>query len=254
MYRWIFAVVFAAALVGLLVLVTQVELARRPLSQAELEEARIFNADNAEWFGEDPEVGVSVALLALGEDGEGGIATLEVNGRPETARVGETLLPPCVSVAAMLEDGVLLDLCGGYDLLKLSIGAKVLTLPSDLAAPDRVRPPSIVDLRDNASLRALVRDYRSRLFNKPLSLIGQIEVDIKQGENGQRRFFVFPGKDRRLFSELPLQAGDQVLAVNGTPLSARESISDIYQNLDDAQQLTVTLVRNQQDLVLLLAF
>lgn len=253
MYRWLSALTFAATLVGLLVLLINADLAQRPPTQAELEEARIFNTDDAEWFGEDPDLGIAVSLLALGEDSEGGIATLEVNGRQQTARVGETLLPPCVSLAAMLDDGVLLDLCGGYDLLKLSIDAKVLTLPKKLALSGREASPSIIDLRGDASLRALLRDYRSRLFNRPLSLVGQIEVDIKQAENGRRRFFVFPGKDRRLFADLPLQAGDQVLAVNGTPLAARESISDIYQNLEEAQQLTVTLVRNQQDLVLLLA-
>lgn len=254
MYRWVSALFFACSLALALVLMSKAAVFRSPPTQAELEEARIFNADDAEWFGEDPQIGIEVSLVALADTAAGGSATLEVNGRRVTAQVGDTLLPPCLAVAAFVDDGILLDLCGGYELLKLSIAAKTLTLPSEmpLASAGRDVAPAIIDLRRDPGLRALLRDYRTRLYDKPLSLVGEIEVDVKPGENGLRRYFVFPGRDRRLFNELPLKAGDQVLAINGTPLSARESISDLYQSLDDARQLTVTLVRDEQDLVLLL--
>lgn len=231
----------------------QLDFLQRPPTQAELEEARIFNSDDAQWFGEDPDFGISVKLENIAEDAS--FAVVTVAGQRKKVAVGATLLPPCLLLTEVLADAVVLDQCGSYSLLRS--GKEVLiTLPTDVDVDPQSKStsPKIVDMRGNNDVVALVAEYRQKLYNKPLSLRGQLEVDVRKDNRGLRRYFISPGKDMRLFTALPLQAGDQVVAINGTPMAGKESISDIYGQLNEADNLTVTLLRGRRELVVLLGF
>lgn len=245
------ACIIALVLYGL----TQLSFLQRPPTQAELEEARIFTSDDAQWFGEDPTFGVSVKLESIAADTSTAVVT--VAGQTKQARTGTILLPPCLGLASILNDAVVLDQCGSYSLLA-SNGAAVVSirLSADDNGLDRgtgpEAAPQIVDMRDNKNLTGLVAEYHAKLYKEPLSLVGQLKVEVRKDDSGLRHYFIYPGKDLRLFNALPLQAGDQVLAINGTPMAGKESISDIYGQLNEAGNLTVTLLRDKQELVLLL--
>ena len=68
-------------------------------------------------------------------------------------------------------------------------------------------------------------------------------------------FRVYPGRDRMAFMRLGLRPGDQVTAINGTPLDDRDRGEQILHTLGSSSEAHVTVIRNgqQQDLVLNIA-
>lgn len=62
----------------------------------------------------------------------------------------------------------------------------------------------------------------------------------------QRGYRVYPGRDRKTFSSLGLQPGDLVTSVNGTPLDDPSRGMEIFNSLNSAAQVSVTVERNGQ--------
>lgn len=62
----------------------------------------------------------------------------------------------------------------------------------------------------------------------------------------QRGYRVYPGRDRKLFANLGLQPGDLVTSVNGTPLDDPSRGMEIFNSLNSAAQVSVTIERNGQ--------
>jgi general secretion pathway protein C len=71
--------------------------------------------------------------------------------------------------------------------------------------------------------------------------------------NGQLKGYrVYPGRDRRTFAALGLRPGDLVTDINGQPLDNIQSGMEIFRDLGDATQVTVTIERNGSSMVLTL--
>jgi C-terminal processing protease CtpA/Prc len=68
-------------------------------------------------------------------------------------------------------------------------------------------------------------------------------------------FRLYPGRNRMAFMRLGLRPGDQVTAINGTPLDDRDRSEQILHTLGSSSEAHVTVIRNgqQQDLTLNLA-
>ncbi len=62
----------------------------------------------------------------------------------------------------------------------------------------------------------------------------------------QRGFRVYPGANRQLFSQLGLQPGDLVLAVNGTPLDDPQRGMEIFNTIESSDRVNLTVERNGQ--------
>jgi len=71
--------------------------------------------------------------------------------------------------------------------------------------------------------------------------------------NGQLKGYrVYPGRDRRRFAALGLRPGDLVTEINGQALNDLQDGMEVFRSLGDASQLTVTLERNGNPMVLTL--
>lgn len=71
--------------------------------------------------------------------------------------------------------------------------------------------------------------------------------------NGELKGYrVYPGRDRRRFAALGLRPGDLVTDINGQPLTNLQSAAEIFKNLGDVAQLTVTIERNGSPMALTL--
>jgi general secretion pathway protein C len=70
-----------------------------------------------------------------------------------------------------------------------------------------------------------------------------------------RGFRVYPGRNRLAFARLGLRPGDQVVAINGTPLDDQDRGQAILNTLGTSPDARVTVIRNgqQQDLTLNIA-
>ncbi|CAA0087203.1 Type II secretion system protein C [Zhongshania aliphaticivorans] len=225
-----------------------------PVMRATSEEALIFNAENADMFGEDPYVYTELRLQELGPD----YALMTVDGDNRQLQPGDMLVEPCLSLSRILKNAVLLDHCGSYALLSLrqpTHDASTLKLQvlNSIAELPLGREPKVVDLRGNERIQQLVSDYRHRLYDRPLSLLGAINVDVVRSAIG-REYYISPGKDKRIFSQLGLEPGDRVRAFDGISMTDDEAVTAMYERLDDVNHLAITLERNQQDWVVLVDF
>lgn len=227
-----------------------------PSMRASLEEERIFNAENADLFGEDPFFYTQIELLKMGEDTSGGFVRMSIDGDEREIRAGDVILRPCLSLSKLLDKAVLLDHCGSYALLSLaeqsaaSINLRVLNTSS---VPLLEQGPRIIDLRGDAAIQALVSDYRRRLYDRPLSLLGEIDVKTLTRE-GKREYYLSPGRDKKVFTTLGLKSGDRVRAFDGVDLSSGDAPTEMYERLDEAEHVALTLERNGEDWVVLLDF
>jgi general secretion pathway protein C len=249
--KWLQALSIGGVTAMLLVMLNTLS----PANDAASEEEMIFNADNASTFGEDPQPRRKLQLLTLGHDEGGAFAQLKIGSDVQQLRAGETILP-CVVLAKILDDSVLINNCGGYALLAplLTSAGDIFSLNIEQYDALNLAEPRIVDLRNNPAARKLIADYRQRLYQRPLSLRGAVDIEVRVDPLGERRYYLSPGKDQALFETLALRAGDRVVAINGLSLASSEALTDIYGVLANIEQLALTLERGEQRVVLLLRF
>ncbi|MBD2858998.1 hypothetical protein IB286_08230 [Spongiibacter sp. KMU-158] len=214
------------------------------------EEAQLFEEEFAEFFGEEPEIGTQLFLHQI-LPGSAPVVVIGRDGEELRFARGDAIVEPCLKLAEVFDDAVLLDDCGAYQLLKLNGESFETTVPRDGRSGQAA--PMIADLRGQSAVTDLVGDYHQRLFRRPLSLRGQMDVVVKESTPGDKQILLFPGKDARLFSLLPLKNGDQLKAVNGIALDGGSALNSIYAELVDAPVLTLTLERNGRDMVMLMA-
>jgi general secretion pathway protein C len=63
---------------------------------------------------------------------------------------------------------------------------------------------------------------------------------------------VYPGRDRKQFAALGLRPGDLIKDIDGAALTNPQQATEIFQNLGNAEQVSVTVERNGQPEVLVL--
>jgi general secretion pathway protein C len=78
---------------------------------------------------------------------------------------------------------------------------------------------------------------------------------VTDADNKVKGFRVYPGRNRLAFARLGLRPGDEVIAINGTPLDDQERGQAILATLGSSSEARVTIIRNnqQQDLSLNIA-
>ena len=200
---------------------------------------------------EEPETLREVAALSVSRDQQGGQAIVVVDGQERFVGVGDVLAAPCLRVAEIMAASVLLDSCGAYQLLSVGgVGFHYRPFISGNGQP--AAGVDTVDLRGDSRVAALVSEYLERLYTSPLSLRGAVKVERKKSASGEREYYLYPGKDERLFSQLPLRSGDRLHAVNGIALSDSEALTDLYERLDEVEVVTVTLSRERDAMRVLL--
>lgn len=72
--------------------------------------------------------------------------------------------------------------------------------------------------------------------------------------NGQQQGYrVYPGRDRQAFSQLGLRPGDLVMDIDGQALTDPSQAMQIFESLNNADQVSVTVERNGQQEVIVLS-
>lgn len=127
-----------------------------------------------------------------------------------------------------------------------------LALPHQMNAGN-APPPSAAALQggDNPAIERM-----RRMITEQPGLIGDVMRPQPVMDHGHLNGFrVYPGRDRMAFTRLGLRPGDQVMAINGTPLDDRDRSEQILRTLSSASEARVTVIRGgqQQDLTLNIA-
>ena len=113
-------------------------------------------------------------------------------------------------------------------------------------------PPSAAALHaENPSFERM----RRMISEQPGLLADVLRPQPVMDHGRMNGFRVYPGRNRAAFMRLGLRPGDQVTAINGTPLDDRDRGDQILHTLSSSSEARVTVIRagQQQDLTLNIA-
>ena len=123
-----------------------------------------------------------------------------------------------------------------------------LTLPKEFSSSSFRRTPTRATSQASRSQRSL----REVISKNPARLTDIIRPQPVFVDGKQRGYRVYPGRQRQQFSALGLKPGDLVIEINGAMLDDPARGMEVFRSLGDATQVTVTVERNGQPVVLTL--
>jgi general secretion pathway protein C len=212
----------------------------------------------AHLFGEaDPEAAVTVAResyedlaetrLSLSLKGtiaspvpDASIAIIADNRNEEKNYVIRDTVAPGATLHAIYADRVVLNRGGTLEVLKL---------PKEFpqgAAPVRRNSTTIARTASNS---ASIQNVLSANAAKLADVIRPTPYRVRGELQG---FRVYPGRDRKQFASLGLRPGDLIKDIDGASLTNVAQATQIFQNLGDKDQVSVTVERNGRSEILIL--
>jgi general secretion pathway protein C len=190
-----------------------------------------------------PETSMPLVLTGIiaGNDPQNGLAILGPNA--QTAKVhavGDTV-PGGARLHSVYTDRVIIDRNGQLESL-------VLPRQVSSAAP----APSASSLPTQSPV---VERMRRALTEQPGLIADLLRPQAVMDGDKVKGFRVYPGRNRLAFARLGLRPGDEVIAINGTPLDDQDRGQAILNTLSTSPDARVTVIRNnqQQDLTLNIA-
>ena len=163
------------------------------------------------------------------------------SGKQRPYAVGDDI-PGNAKLYSIHADRVLLERKGRYETLrlqqnKLSPGATTSRRSSTVA-------PEQTSIDANA-LESLTQ-VREQLLQDPTKAGQYIRVQPVYNQGQLQGYRVYPGKNRELFKNVGLRAGEMVTSINGTQLDDPTRALQMMTELTTATQLSVTLERAGQ--------
>jgi general secretion pathway protein C len=190
-----------------------------------------------------PQTSMPLVLTGIiaGNDPQNGLAILGQTA--QTAKVhavGDTV-PGGARLHSVYVDRVIIDRNGQLESLVLprqSSGAA--SAPSAAVLPTQ---------------SPVVERMRKALTEQPGLIADLLRPQAVMDGDRVRGFRVYPGRNRLAFARLGLRPGDEVIAINGTPLDDQDRGQAILGTLGSSPEAHVTVIRNnqQQDLTLNIA-
>jgi general secretion pathway protein C len=177
-----------------------------------------------------------------GNDPQNGLAILGQTAQTAKVYAVGDNVPGGAKLHAVYSDRVVIDRDGQLESL---------ALPRQLNAGNAPPPSSAVLQGETNSIERM-----RRMISEQPGLLADVMRPQPVMDHGRMNGFrVYPGRDRMAFMRLGLRPGDQVTAINGTPLDDRDRAEQILHTLGSSSEAHVTVIRNgqQQDLVLNIA-
>jgi general secretion pathway protein C len=191
-----------------------------------------------------PQTSMPLVLTGIiaGNDPQNGLAILGPNAQSAKVYAVGDNVPGGAKLHSVYTDRVVVDRNGQLESLALPHTAGA-------AAP----PPTTAALQgdNNASIERM----RRMISDQPGILADVMRPQPVMEHGHMNGFRVYPGRDRQAFARLGLRPGDQVTAINGTPLDDRDRGEQILHTLGSSSEARVTVIRGgqQQDLTLNIA-
>ena len=150
------------------------------------------------------------------------------------------------SVNEMIAPGILLhSVFADQIIISNNNELEILKLPRELA---EITPTIIRDSRVNK--RASVTQ-NNKATVKPLNQFGTKLADTIRptpyfSNGAQLGYRVYPGNNRKQFMSLGLLSGDLITNVNGVPLNNAQEAMVIFQQIENKNEVTLTIIRNNK--------
>jgi general secretion pathway protein C len=191
-----------------------------------------------------PQTSIPLVLTGTiaGNDPQNGLAILGQTAQATKVYAVGDNVPGGAKLHSVYSDRVVIDRDGQLESL---------ALPRQLNAGNAPPPSSAVLQGENSSIERM----RRMISEQPGLLADVMRPQPVMDHGHMNGFRVYPGRDRMTFMRLGLRPGDQVTAINGTPLDDRDRGEQILHTLSSSSEAHVTVIRNgqPQDLVLNIA-
>jgi len=215
------------------------------LDVAAITEAHLFGAaPRARQDGANaPQTTIPLVLTGTiaGNDPQNGLAILGQTAQTAKVYAVGDNVPGGAKLHSVYSDRVVIDRNGQLESLALPRQVNNGNAP----------PPSAAVLPENPSIERM----RRMITEQPGLLADVMRPQPVMDHGRMNGFRVYPGRNRMAFMRLGLRPGDQVTAINGTPLDDRDRSEQILHTLSSSSEAHVTVIRNgqPQDLTLNLA-
>jgi general secretion pathway protein C len=217
-----------------------------PLDLAAITNAHLFGAAPApkQDGANAPQTSIPLVLTGTiaGNDPQNGLAILGQTAQTAKVYAVGDNVPGGAKLHSVYSDRVVIDRDGQLESL---------ALPRQLNAGNAPPPSAAVLQGESGSIERM-----RRMISEQPGLLADVMRPQPVMDHGRMNGFrVYPGRDRMAFMRLGLRPGDQVTAINGTPLDDRDRGEQILHTLGSSSEAHVTVIRNgqQQDLVLNIA-
>jgi len=169
------------------------------------------------------------------ENPKKGIAIISDGGPSKVFLVGDNVNG--ASLYSVYLDHVILDRAGTLETLLLP---RLLNgSPRPAVAAHHVEAPRVAQT---------VRDIKHLVEQNPsvLDQVMRVVPSFDSAAGKLRGFRAYPGRNRAIFGELGLRAGDLVTAINGQPLDDAQHSQEVVNTLQTSDFATVTIERGGQ--------
>jgi general secretion pathway protein C len=177
-----------------------------------------------------------------GNDPQNGLAILGQTAQTAKVYAVGDNVPGGAKLHSVYSDRVVIDRNGQLESL---------ALPHQMNAGNGPPPSSAALQGDNGAIERM-----RRMITEQPGLLADVMRPQPVIDHGRMNGFrVYPGRNRMAFMRLGLRPGDQVTAINGTPLDDQDRGQAILSTLGTSPEARVTVIRNnqQQDLTLNIA-
>jgi general secretion pathway protein C len=186
----------------------------------------------------------NIRLLGLvhGSAGMQSVAVLLIDGKQGVFAVGDYLKDGGPQLLQITQDRVVIQVDGRQEYIELERSTRSASgLTSRAVATDQPLP-SRISLQQS-QLTRLVPNYREKLVSDPLSFGRFVQLRPQITAGRVSGYQLRPGRDKRLFEALGLQAGDVVTHVNQLDLAAPESLNKLMALVSQGGRIQVGIRR-----------
>src|SRR5712671_44377 len=191
-----------------------------------------------------PQTSMPLVLTGIiaGNDPQNGLAILGQSAQTAKVYAVGDGVPGGAKLHSVYNDRVVINRDGRLESLSLP------RQPNAGNAP----PPSSAALQNE---NPAIERMRRMISEQPGLLADVLRPQPVMDHNRMNGFRVYPGRNRAAFTRLGLRPGDQVTAINGTPLDDRDRGEQILRTLGSSSEARVTVIRQgqQQELTLNIA-
>ena len=214
------------------------------LDLAAITNAHLFGSAPQQDGANAPQTSMPLVLTGIiaGNDPQNGLAILGPSAQAARVFAVGDAVPGGAKLHSVYSDRVVMDRNGQLESL---------ALPRQVSGGN-APPPSAAALQgENPALERM----RRMITEQPGLLTDIMRPQPVMDHGRMNGFRVYPGRNRQAFMRLGLRPGDQVTAINGTPLDDRDRGEQILRTLSASSEAHVTVIRagQSQDLNLNIA-
>ncbi len=199
-----------------------------------------------------PETKLDLVLVGVyfAADVQQALAIIAPNrGDHQVYGVGDAL-PGGATVEEIHVDQVLLKRGGRLEVLKLVKDGQLLSDAKQSSEKTSAKPRTSrrVDYRSNRQLARTLERYQKQLRKDPMTLSNLARVQPVRDGDRLVGYKLSPGKDPRLLNRFGLRPGDVLVSVNGIELSGPEKIATVAEELSNAKDIDLEVLRGRAKL------